>query len=80
MPHLPDTSIVAQGKPSILLGAGSGSKIVVKNVGAFPATALSQISGIDISGGLTEGDVLIYNSGTGNFEPGEIDGGIWGDP
>ncbi len=77
MPHLPDTSIVAQGKPSILLGAGSGSKIVLKNVGAFRTTTLSEISGVDISAGLTEGDVLVYNSTTGNFEPGEIDGGTW---
>ena len=77
MPHLPDTSIVAQGKPSILLGAGSGSKIVVKQVGAFKTTTLSEISGIDLSGGLTDGDVLIFNSATQNFEPGEIDGGTW---
>ena len=77
MPHLPDTSIVALGKPSILLGAGSGSKIVVKEVGSFKTTTLSEISGIDLSGGVTQGDVLIYNSTTGNFEPGEIDGGTW---
>jgi len=77
MPHLPDTSIVAQGKPSILLGAGSGSKIVVKQVGAFKTTTLSEIAGIDLSGGLTDGDVLIFNSSTQNFEPGDIDGGTW---
>ncbi len=76
MPHLPDTSIVATGKPSILLGAGSGSKVVVKAVGAFKTTTLSEISGVDLSG-LGAGDVLIFNSGTGNFEPGDIDGGTW---
>ena len=76
MPHLPDTSIVAQGKPSILLGAGSGSKIVVKNVGAFRTTTLSEIAGIDLTG-LQPGNVLIFNPGTQNFEPGDIDGGTW---
>ena len=76
MPHLPDTSIVAQGKPSILLGAGSGSKIVVKAVGAFKTTTLSEISGIDLTG-VTDGDALIFNSTTGNFEASDIDGGTW---
>ena len=76
MPHLPDTSIVAQGKPSILLGAGSGSKIVLNNVGAFKTTTLSEISGVDITG-LQDGDVPIFNSTTGNYETGDIDGGTW---
>ena len=76
MPHLPDTSIVAQGKPSVLLGAGPGSKVVVKAVGAFKTTSLSEISGVDITG-VADGDVLIFNSTSGNFEAGPIDGGTW---
>ena len=76
MPHLPNTSIVAQGKPSILLGAPSGSTIVLKEVGAFKTTSLSEISGIDITG-VQDGDALIFNSISGNFESGPIDGGTW---
>lgn len=77
MPHQPDTSIVVQGKPSVLLGTPSGGKIVVKEVGSFKTTTLSEISGIDLTGGLNDGDVLIFNSTSGNFEPGAIDGGTW---
>ncbi len=76
MPHQPNTTIVAQGKPSVLLGAPSGSKILLKGVGAFKTTSLSEITGIDISGA-AEGDVLIFNSTTGNYETGPIDGGTW---
>lgn len=76
MPHLPDSTIVAQGKPSILLGAPSGSKILLKGVGAFKITSLSEIAGIDITG-VQDGDVLIFNSTSGNYETGPIDGGTW---
>lgn len=77
MPHLPNTSIVAQGKPSVLLGAPSGSKIVLKEVGSFKTTSLSEIAGVDLTGGLNDGDVLIFNATSGNFEPGPVDGGSW---
>ena len=76
MPHLPDTSIVTQGKPSVLLGAAAGSKIVIKEVGSFKTTSLSEITGIDLTG-QQDGDVLIFNSMTGNYETGPIDGGTW---
>ncbi len=76
MPHLPNTTIVTQGKPSVLLGAPSGSKILLKEVGAFKTTTLSEIAGIDISGA-QDGDVLVFNSTTGNYETGPIDGGTW---
>lgn len=76
MPHLPNTSIVAQGKPGILLGSPSGSKIVIKEVGSFKITSLSEISDVDLTG-VTDGDVLIFNSTSGNFESGSIDGGTW---
>ncbi len=79
MPHQPNTTIVAQGKPSILLGAPAGSKILLKGVGAFKTTSLSEITGIDITGA-QDGDVLIFNSTTGNYETGPIDGGFWIDP
>ena len=76
MPHQPDTTIVAQGKPSILLGAPSGSKILLKGVGAFKVTSLSEITDVDLTG-QQDGDVLIFNSTTGNYETGPIDGGTW---
>ena len=76
MPHLPNTGIVTQGKPSVLLGTPSGSKILVKAVGAFQTTSLSEISGVDLTG-QQDGDVLIFNSTTGNYETGPIDGGGW---
>ena len=76
MPHQPTTTIVTQGKPSVLLGTPAGSKIVIKDVGAFKTTSLSEISGIDLSG-QQEGDVLIFNSTSGNYETGPIDGGSW---
>lgn len=76
MPHQPTTTIVTQGKPSILLGTPAGSKIVIKDVGSFKTTSLSEISGIDLSG-QQEGDALIFNSTSGNYETGPIDGGSW---
>lgn len=76
MPHQPDTTIVAQGKPSVLLGAPSGSKILLKGVGAFKTTTLAQISGVDISG-VQDGDVLIFNATSGNYETGPLDAGPW---
>ncbi len=76
MPHRPTTTIVTQGKPSILLGTPAGSKIVIKDVGAFKTTSLSEITGIDLTG-QQDGDVLIFNSTTGNYETGPIDGGMW---
>ncbi len=76
MPHLPNTSIVTQGKPSVLLGTPAGSKIVIKEVGSFKTTSLSEITGIDLTG-QQDGDVLIFNSITGNYETGPIDGGTW---
>lgn len=76
MPHLPNTSIVTQGKPSILLGTPAGSKIVIKDVGAFKTTTLSEIAGVDITGA-QDGDVLVFNSTSGNYETGPIDGGEW---
>lgn len=76
MPHQPNTTIVAQGKPSILLGAPSGSKVLLKGVGAFKTTTLSEIAGIDITGA-QDGDALIFNSTSGNYETGPIDGGTW---
>lgn len=76
MPHQPDTTIVAQGKPSVLLGAPSGSKILLKGVGAFKTTTLAQISGVDISG-VQDGDVLIFNATSGNYETGPLDAGEW---
>ncbi len=76
MPHLPDTTIVAQGKPSILLGAPSGSKVLLKGVGAFKTTTLSDIAGLDIIGA-QDGDALIFNSTSGNYETGPVDGGTW---
>ncbi len=76
MPHQPDTSIVAQGKPSILLGAPAGSKILLKGVGAFKTTSLSEMTDVDLTG-QQDGDVLIFNSTTGNYESGPIDGGSW---
>lgn len=76
MPHQPTTTIVTQGKPSVLLGTPAGSKIVIKDVGAFKTTSLSQIAGIDITG-QQDGDVLVFNSTSGNYESGPIDGGTW---
>ncbi len=76
MPHLPNTTIVTQGKPSILLGQPAGSKILLKEVGAFMTTSLSDIAGIDITGA-QQGDVLIFNSVSGNYETGPLDGGTW---
>lgn len=76
MPHQPNTTIVAQGKPSILLGAPAGSKILLKGVGAFKVTSLSEITDVDLTG-QQDGDVLIFNSTTGNYESGPIDGGTW---
>lgn len=60
MPHLPNTTIVTQGKPSVLLGAPSGSKILLKEVGAFKTTTISEIAGIDISN-VQDGDVLHFD-------------------
>ncbi len=76
MPHLPNTTIVTVGKPSVLLGAPSGSKIVLREVGSFKTTTLSEISGIDITG-VQDGDVLVFNSTSGNFESQPLDGGTW---
>ena len=76
MPHEPNTTIVAQGKPSVLLGSPSGSRILLKGVGAFKTTSLAQISGVDISGA-ADGDVLIFNSTSGNYETGPLDAGEW---
>ncbi len=76
MPHLPNTSIVTQGKPSVLLGSPAGSKIVIKEVGSFKTTSLSEITGINLTG-QQDGDVLIFNSTSGNYETGPIDGGTW---
>ncbi len=76
MPHEPGSTIVAQGKPSVLLGSPSGSRILLKEVGSFKTTSLSQITGIDITGA-QDGDVLIFNSTTGNYETGAIDAGQW---
>ena len=60
MPHQPNTVIVAQGKPSVLLGAPSGSKILLKGVGAFKTTSLSEITDVDLSAVAT-GDFLRHN-------------------
>ncbi len=76
MPHQPDSTIVAQGKPSVLLGAPSGSKILLKGVGAFKTTSLSEISGIDLTN-QQDGDVLIFNTMSGNYETGPLDAGEW---
>ncbi len=76
MPHEPNTTIVAQGKPSVLLGSPSGSRILLKGVGAFKTTSLAQISGVDITGAV-DGDVLIFNSTSGNYETGPLDAGEW---
>ena len=76
MPHQPNTTIVTQGKPSVLLGQPAGSRILLQEVGAFRTTSLSEISGIDLTG-QQDGDVLIFNSTTGNYESGPIDGGSW---
>ena len=76
MPHEPGTTIVAQGKPSILLGSPSGSRILLKEVGSFKVTSLSEITGVDIDNA-QDGDVLIFNSSTQNYETGAIDAGQW---
>ena len=76
MPHQPGTTIVAQGKPSVLLGSPSGSRILLKEVRSFKTTSLSDITGVDITGA-QDGDVLIFNSTTGNYETGPIDAGEW---
>lgn len=76
MPHQPNTTIVTQGKPSVLLGQPAGSRILLQEVGAFRTTSLSEISGIDLTN-QQDGDVLIFNSFTGNYETGPIDGGTW---
>ena len=76
MPHQPNTVIVAQGKPSVLLCAPSGSKILLKGVGAFKTTSLSEITDVDLAG-QQNGDVLIFNSTTGNYESVPLDGGEW---
>ena len=76
MPHQPGTTIVAQGKPSVLLGSPSGSRILLKEVGSFKVTSLSEITGVDIDNA-QDGDVLIFNSSTQNYETGAIDAGQW---
>ncbi len=76
MPHQPGTTIVALGKPSVLLGSPSGSRILLKEVGSFKTTSLSEITGIDINNA-QDGDVLIFNSSTQNYETGAIDAGQW---
>ena len=76
MPHQPNTTIGTQGKPSVLLGQPAGSRILLQEVRAFRTTSLSEISGIDLTN-QQDGDVLIFNSFTGNYETGPIDGGTW---
>lgn len=76
MPHQPNTSLVTQGKPSILFGAPSGSKLILRQVGSFTVTTLAQLSDVDITN-VQDGDILIFNSITQKFESGPIDCGTW---
>ena len=77
MPHQPNTSLSVQGKPTVLYGAPSGSQIILRQIGSFTVTTLANLSDVDVSSP-TEGDALIFNSSTGKYETGPIDGGTWG--
>lgn len=59
-----------------MLGAPTGSKIILRQIGSFTVTTLAQLSDVDISG-VQDGDVLIYNASAQKFESGPIDCGSW---
>jgi len=48
----------------------------LQDVGAFKVTSLSEISDVDLTG-QQDGDVLIFNATSGNYETGPLDAGEW---